>query len=89
MKVTKTADYVSALNAQKASANAGCQQCPCCGETKKDWEYIEEGIINKGISGGWYKSWAEGWFRMRSMRCDCYKCYTCGAEWESEPYQGA
>ena len=41
---------------------------------------------------GWYgpaKGDILGWFfpwRWHQWRIDEYKCYTCGAEWESDPY---
>ncbi len=90
MKITKPASVVAMTEAQKIAANAGCQRCPCCGETKTDVEYMKEDIFNKGISFGLIsKTWVEGIFRMKHMKSDCYKCYTCGAEWESEPYQWA
>ncbi len=88
MKVTKPASVVAITEAKKAKANAGCKMCPCCGETKTDFEYIKEGIFNRGVSVGLIsKTWVEGIFRMKGMKCDCYKCYSCGAEWESEPYE--
>lgn len=87
MKITKSSKEVASFTAMKSAANAGCNVCPCCGEAKLWSDYMKEGILNKGIMAGLSKTWAEGVFRMRSMRCDCYKCYSCGAEWESEPYQ--
>ena len=90
MKITKSSEVTSSFTAMKATANIGCNVCPCCGETKSWFQYMEEdGVCNKGVSGGLAKSWIEGVFRLRCMKCDCYKCYSCGAEWESEPYQWA
>ena len=88
MKITRTSQ--AALSAQQRSqlANAGCKVCPCCGETKSEMEYFKEGIYNKGVFGGLIcKQWAEGLFRTRHMRIDCYSCSTCGAQWESEAYE--
>lgn len=88
MKITRTSQ--AALSAQQRSqlANAGCKVCPCCGETKSEMEYFKEGIYNKGVLGGLIcKQWAEGLFRTRHMRIDCYSCSTCGAQWESEAYE--
>ncbi len=89
MKITKSASAVAISRTQKALANVGCQKCPCCGETKTSIEYMMEGVAAKGVSSGLIKTWVEGTFRIRHMRCDCYKCYSCGAEWESDPYQWA
>lgn len=87
MRITKTADVVASLEARKAAANQECQKCPCCGETKTIMEYLREGTFNKGISSGCVKIWIEGFIKLRSMKSDLYKCYSCWAEWESEPYQ--
>lgn len=88
MRITRSSKDVNRLTVSREIANMGCDRCPCCGETKTWDEYIGKGIINKGISKGIIsKSWVEGIFHMRNMKCDCYKCYSCGAEWESEPYQ--
>lgn len=88
MRSLYTRSMFSITEAKKAKANAGCKMCPCCGETKTDFEYIKEGIFNRGVSVGLIsKTWVEGIFRMKGMKCDCYKCYSCGAEWESEPYE--
>lgn len=87
MRITKTSDRFSALENAKRIANAGCNKCPCCGETKSSLSYFTVGEIHKGILSGLSKTWAEGLFKMKDMKCDCYKCLTCGAEWESEPYE--
>lgn len=90
MRITKSSRDAASLAVSSAVANAGCNKCPCCGETKSLSDYMNEGIWNKGVSGrGIERTWVEGLFRMRNMKCDCYKCYSCGAEWESEPYQWA
>lgn len=87
MKITRTAEQVARAKKAYETAHKGCYKCPCCGETKSDMAYLNEGTINKGISGGVCKSWASGIFRTRYMRVDCYSCGTCGAQWESEPYE--
>lgn len=88
MKITRNSDMFASQQARRNFANAGCQKCPCCGETKTSSEYLREGVYNKGIVGGMIcKTWAEGWFRTRYMRVDCYSCETCGAQWESEAYE--
>lgn len=87
MKITKTSDRVAFLNNAKMVANKGCNRCPCCGETKSSMEYTSIGEWHKGIISGLSKSWVTGLLWMKNMRCDCYSCLTCGAEWESDPYE--
>lgn len=85
MKITKTNKDVMRMNNRKLIANEGCHICPCCDETERLYFDSENGT--KGIVDGIIKTWHEGFFKTRHMRVDCYVCYTCGAEWESEPYQ--
>lgn len=95
MKITKTDKEVSNSNLRKSIANQGCDVCPCCGETKTCEDYTdEEGVMSfllngypKGISYFTCKNYCKGFFKMKYMQIDCYVCYTCGAEWESEPYE--
>ena len=87
MKITKSSYEASMLESYKRIANAGCKRCPCCGESKSHLEYVSVGELHKGIVSGLSKTWAEGFFKMKSMKCDCYSCLTCGAEWESAPYE--
>ena len=87
MRITKSSKMASREQSEKEIANAGCRKCPCCGEEKTLIQYISEGVSGKGISGGVCKTWAEGFIHMKHMKCDCYHCHTCGAEWESDPYQ--
>lgn len=86
MKITKTSDKALSLKNAREIANIGCNKCPCCGETKSHADYLFEDI-NKGIIRGLQKTWVEGLFKMKNMKCDFYHCLTCGAEWESEPYE--
>ena len=87
MKITKWSNEVNISNEKRIIANIGCNICPCCGEVKDTFYYIKQGILNKGIFSGIQKSWIEGFFKMRHMKADCYYCETCGAEWESDPYE--
>lgn len=87
MRVTRTPEDAFYAQRWKRWANAGCEVCPCCGERKTEMEYCEEGVYNKAVSGGTCKRWAKGLFRVRYIQVDRYWCYTCGAEWESEPYE--
>lgn len=85
MKITKTSEYANRLKSAKAKANKGCLTCPCCGENKFTTEYSV--FEDKGILAGLQRSWVEGLFRTKNMCCDVYHCCTCGAEWESDPYE--
>ena len=87
MKITKTSDKAYFLKIAEINANKGCDKCPCCGETNQSIEYLLTGEPNKGIVSGLQKTWAEGFFKIKNMKCDCYHCFTCGAQWESEPYE--
>lgn len=76
MKITKTSDRAAFLKKAKENANKGCDKCPCCGENYKGFSpliktWYEGGILKKG----------------KHMKIDCYTCESCGAEWESDPYE--
>lgn len=77
------------FNSAREIANAGCNKCPCCGETKTLSEYLKKEGVLKGISGGIYVSWFETrlFGKSRHMRSDHYICNTCGAQWKSDPYE--
>lgn len=62
-------------------------ECPHCGETRSFLECLKEGKSQYGILSGIYKSYTEGFFHLKTMRADCYTCFTCGCEWESDPYE--
>lgn len=87
MKITKTSDKFHKEKKNREDANFGCSVCPCCGESKPYEEYLFIGVVGKGVLGGTKKTWATGFFRIKTMQSDCYTCYTCGAEWESDPYE--
>lgn len=95
MKIIKTPDSQNEKKIAKARALEGCNVCPYCGETKEyfDPKRLLESIINNipfkydGIEclgeflHGSIFTFFKGLFVTR------YKCHTCGAEWESEPYK--
>jgi hypothetical protein len=87
MRITKISDrmyrekYRFAIN--KENANKGCNVCPICGEARDAFKCD----MKQGILGGCYRDWHEGIFHIKSMRCDCYECLSCGTQWESEPYE--
>lgn len=61
-------------------ANVGCSVCPCCGETRKTFDYIREGKLNKGIIKSVRRE-IKGFFRLREFQIDEYMCETCGTRW--------
>ena len=76
MKITKTSDRASFLKMAERNANKGCNKCPCCGEAYNSLFPAQK---------TWYKG---GLFKKgKHMRVDCYHCDSCGAEWESDPYE--
>lgn len=87
MRITRTSEKTLNLIKARDKANKGCQVCPCCGETQSVGDYIAKGFLNRGILSGLCKNHIAGIFKLKYMQIDCYKCYTCGAEWESEPYE--
>lgn len=96
MKVTKTKHQAREKRVTKYEANIGCNKCPECGETKDYFDWLGDVLHGKiasnerprGISGGIcrYVSIRTGLFKWEQRMVSCYKCETCGAEWESDPY---
>lgn len=75
MKIIKTADRVAFLKRAEQIANQGCDKCPCCGKPYNGIPTVKT----------WYEC---GLFKVgKSMKVQGYKCYSCGAEWESDPYE--
>lgn len=88
MTLTQIAtDYMNKQRLAQQEANVGCDECPTCGETNSFSSYKKQGIFTKGIDSGWNRTWLAGADCNTKMRCDCYHCLTCGASWESKPYQ--
>lgn len=100
MKITQTSDEYQNKQSLRHNALKGCNKCPCCGETKSYLRYIAEGIADKGINSGicrtWYGKLDEenssifsilNSHRNKHWKVECFTCYTCGAKWESEPYE--
>lgn len=88
MKITKTSKDAQIEKLSRKDALAGCDVCPCCGESKDLWYYINNfGEIEKGIvEVGQRRSARGNFFNMKVFAVDRFKCLTCGAEWESEEY---
>lgn len=100
MKIIKTKVEALKENQVREAALAGCDICPCCRENKSHLFYIKRGITNKGIVSGICRNWY-GKYKSDSgilynffhteknkyYQVDCFSCLTCGAKWESDPYQ--
>ena len=100
MRITKTQKDCFREKQIRNTAIAGCDTCPCCGETRNSLSYYKDGITNKGIITGTCKHWLGKKYeydksifyslfsleKNRYWKVDCFSCLTCGTEWESEPY---
>lgn len=71
----------------RAEANKGCDVCPCCGEDKPRYEYALTDDTDRGIVTTIPRHKRVGIIRKRWIITDMYICKTCGARWESEPYE--
>lgn len=80
MKITKLPDIKDPKEIAKRKACEGCDKCPYCGNEE------EFGLI-KGIYPYAVKYKVKGFFNTRIYETSLYKCYKCGTEWESEPYE--
>lgn len=87
MKITKYPRVRSDFEQNREKANIGCDVCPCCGE-KRHFYYDQQEKRQKGTGPIMHRSFTHGDFpNIKSMRVDCYVCVTCGAQWESDPYE--
>jgi hypothetical protein len=43
-------------------------------------------IMLSGIGPSTHRTFTKGIIHKQIYRVDCYHCYSCGSEWESEPY---
>ena len=81
--------FLEKLKEAEHIAKLGCDKCPCCGETKTTNDYyFDEHIISKGIEDdGVVRKWVGRMKDKKLYETAYYKCLTCGARWESEPYE--
>lgn len=77
MKIIKTQEQANKLKIGKEIANRGCNVCPCCGEK----------YGSKGLRIPTCRTWCTGFFKTKHYKVDTYSCDSCGAVWESEPYE--
>lgn len=96
MKITKLPDSQDEKKIAKAKALEGCDTCPYCGETR---EYLSvKELFNSIRNDIPYNKYngieCLGEFLYGSLFAfykvlfvTRFKCHTCGAEWESEPYK--
>ena len=95
MKLTKLPDSCDPNLLIKERSRKIFSVCPCCGESK-NYHLLEN---NGGVErieyvnpNGWYGPAKGYWIgllfpnRWYHWRIDNYKCHSCGAEWESDPY---
>ena len=87
MKITRTNKDDMRSTIRREKANQGCDICPCCGESKTYFDYLEEHVEGKGIIDDSRKVFTKGLFKKKIMQIDCYTCHSCGAEWQSDPYE--
>ena len=93
-KVTKLPD---SMNPNKLIMEAMEEKygiCPFCGENRRvDFLANIDKAVRKDRSESWYGTRKESFFSnfkfwepSHHWRIDKWKCKTCGAEWESEPF---
>ena len=99
LKIVKLPKKYDMKEYYKKEALKGCESCPFCGENKK-WGYNIhaskfEGILSR-VCITWYgrKDRLEKFSlrklipqKSRNWKVSYFECKTCGATWESEPYE--
>lgn len=97
MKITKLPDSIDPNILMKEEIKRRNSTCPFCGETEQYHMFKLEmkgvGWVNfKQLYGNKYEykhphiGWLAFWERNYHWTINNYKCYTCGAEWEGDPY---
>lgn len=71
----------------RRKANIGCDVCPVCGEARSHAKCVEKGLGAVGIEQEYPKRVIVGGpLNPRIRYIDKYSCWSCGASWESEPF---
>ena len=92
MRILKDSRVENDYEKRRKEANIDCDICPCCGETRRAQfgsrgnETINDDGKLYGISQRKIK-FISGFFKIKYMEKDNYFCHTCGAQWESDPYE--
>lgn len=102
MKIIKLPDEFDMKVYLKEKELEKCSICPFCGETRDYIDSIKEGLDYKdwygidSICKTWYgrndefepfsfkKLIPQKW---KHWKVVCFSCKTCGAKWESDPYE--
>lgn len=82
MKITKYPDEYDMNVYYRDKALKECKVCPCCGEP--DDFHINKGILQYACR---YELVRTGIFKREHMKISLFKCMSCGARWESDPYK--
>lgn len=80
MKLTKHGINMKKWEEQYIAAIFDCWKCPCCGAPNGN-QTPAEVIEEYGVRAFKDKT-------NTNMYVNCYRCKSCAAEWESEPYKG-
>mgnify|MGYP002623915622 CR=1 FL=1 len=89
MKITKLPNVLDPSLMIQKKMREKFAVCPFCGESRRKDLYGKFGVelINYVPSKGYYGRAKGDWFGPKHLyHIDCYRCRTCGAEWESDPY---
>lgn len=83
MKITKLPDDMDPYKIAEKLAEEEGKRCPCCGEEKSFYTSLRGGIRELLCSD----TKTIGLIHRREIAWKKFRCSTCGAEWQSEPYE--
>lgn len=90
MKITKNPDKYDMNVYLKEKVLKECYTCPFCGENRKFGISMDKDGVPKshGIQDGIYYNIyvSVSLFKKQLMKVNKFSCTTCGAKWESDPY---
>lgn len=68
-------------------ANSDCKSCPLCKESSSFYIDKVTGKARGILTGLYSETYVKFRFpKIKRYKKDKYKCFSCGCEWESEPY---